>query len=72
MEFNAVSLLSYWGVRNSDYFDKHEQIVIFVPYRDGRSEILNPCGIKNRLLFCSVKLWARGSEILNTFITMNR
>ena len=53
------------GIRNSEYFDDHEQISIFVPCRDGGSEILNPCGIKNRLLFCYVKLWAGGSEILN-------
>ena len=37
----------------------------FVPCRDGGSEILNPCGIMNRLPFCSVKLWAGGSEIPN-------
>ena len=43
----------------------HEQIAVFVPCHDEGSEILNPCGIKNRLLFCSVKLWAGGSEILN-------
>ena len=60
------------GIRNSEYFDDHEQISIFVPCRDWGSKILNPWGIKNRLLFCSVKLWAGGSEILNAFITMNR
>ena len=53
------------GIRNSEYFYNHEQIAVFVPYHVGGSEILNPCGIKNRLLFCSVKLWAGGSEILN-------
>ena len=53
------------GIRNSEYFYNHEQIATFVPCHDGGSEILTPCGIKNRLLFCSVKLWARGSEILN-------
>ena len=53
------------GIRNSEYFYNHEQIAVFVPHHDGGSEILNPCGIKNRLLFCSVKLWAGGSEILN-------
>ena len=53
------------GIRNSEYFYNHEQIIVFVPCHDGGSEILNPCGIKNRLLFCPVKLWAGGSEILN-------
>ena len=56
------------GIRNSEYFCNHEQIhvlTVFVPCYDGRSEILNPCGIINRLLFCSVELWAGGSEILN-------
>ena len=61
---------SWWGIRNSKYLDDHEQISIFVPCRDWGSKILNPWGIKNRLLFCSVKLWAGGSEILDTFITM--
>ena len=55
------------GIRNFEYFYNHEQIVIRVPCRDGASEILTPCEIKNRLLFCSVKLWAGGSEILNLF-----
>ena len=53
------------GIRNSEYFYNYEQTTVFVPGHDGGSEILNPCGIKNRLLFCSVKLWAGGSEILN-------
>ena len=60
------------GIRNSEYFYNHEQIAVFVPCHDGGSEILNPCGIKNRLVFCSVKLWAGGSEIVNTLTTMNR
>ena len=60
------------GIRNSEYFYNQEQIAVFVPCHDGGSEILNPCGIKNRLVFCSVKLWAGGSEILNTLISMNR
>ena len=53
------------GIRNSEYFYNYEQITVFVPCHDGGSQILNPCGIKNRVLFCSVKLWAGGSEILN-------
>ena len=53
------------GIRNSEYFYNYKQIIVFAPCHDGGSEILNPCGIKNRLPFCSVKLWARGSEILN-------
>ena len=53
------------GIRNSEHFYNYKQIIVFVPCHDGGSEILNPCGIKNRLPFCSVKLWARGSEILN-------
>ena len=53
------------GIRNSEYFYNYKQTIVFVPCHDGGSEILNPCGIKNRLPFCSVKLWARGSEILN-------
>ena len=65
MCFNAVSFLSCLGVRNSEYFYNHEQRAVFVPCHDGGSEILNPCGIKKRLLFCSVKLWTGGSEILN-------
>ena len=57
-------------LRNSEYFDNHEQIAVFVPCRDGGSEILNPYEIKNRLLFCSVKQWTGGSEILNLFQEM--
>ena len=53
------------GIRNSGYFHNYEQIAVFVLCHDGGSEILTPSGIKNRLLFCSVKLWAGGSEILN-------
>ena len=53
------------GIRNSEYFYNYEQIAVFVLCHDGGSEILTPSGIKNRLLFCSVKLWAHGSEILN-------
>ena len=52
-------------IRNSENFDNHEKIAIFVPCRDEGSEILNPCGMKNRLLFRSVKLWAGGWEIQN-------
>ena len=55
--------LPWWGIRNSECFYNHEQIAVIVPCHDGGSEILNPCGIKDRLLFCSVKLWAGGSEI---------
>ena len=61
----SCSCVLILGIRNSEYFYNHEQITVFVPCHDGGSEILNPCGIKNRLLFCSVKLWAGGSEILN-------
>ena len=61
----SCSCVLILGIRNSEYFYNHEQIAVFVPCNDGGSEILNPCGIKNRLLFCSVKLWAGGSEILN-------
>ena len=46
-------------------FKNFEQIAFLVPCRDGGSEILNPCGIMNRLSFCSVKLWAGGSGIPN-------
>ena len=53
------------GIRNSEHFYNHEQIAVFVLCHDGGSEILTAPGIKNRLLFCSVKLWAGGSEILN-------
>ena len=53
------------GIRNSEYFYNYEQIAVFGLCHDGGSEILTPSGIKNRLLFCSVKLWAGGSEILN-------
>ena len=53
------------GIRNSEYFYNYEQIAVFGLRHDGGSEILTPFGIKNRLLFCSVKLWAGGSEILN-------
>ena len=52
------------GIRNSEYFYNHEQIAVFVLCHDGGSENLTP-GIKNRLLFCPIKLWAGGSEILN-------
>ena len=55
------------GIRNFEYFYNHEQIAVFVLCHDGGLEILTPCEIKNRLLFCSVKLWAGGSEILNLF-----
>ena len=55
------------GIRNSEYFYNSEQIAVFVLCHDGGSEILTSSGIKNRLLFCSVKLWAGGSEILNLF-----
>ena len=41
------------GIRNSEYFDNHEQIAMFVPCRDGGSEILNQCGIKMRQLVLS-------------------
>ena len=55
-----------WGIRNSEHFDNHEQIAIFVPCRDGGSEILNPCGIKSRQLVlscsCSLILGIRNSE----------
>ena len=52
------------GIRNSEYFHNYEQIAVFVLCHDGGSENLTP-GIKNRLLFCPIKLWAGGSEILN-------
>ena len=41
------------GIRNSEYFDNHEQIAMFVPCRDGGSQILNHCGIKMRQLVLS-------------------
>ena len=54
------------GIRNSEYFDKHEQIAMFLPCRDGGSEILNHCGIKIRQLIlscsCSLILGIRNSE----------
>ena len=53
------------GIRNSEYFYNSEQIAVFVLCHDGGSEILTSSGIKDRLLFCSIKLWAGGSEILN-------
>ena len=60
-----VTIFCMNPVRNSECFYNYKQIIVFAPCHDGGSEILNPCGIKNRLPFCSVKLWARGSEILN-------
>ena len=61
----SCSCVLILGIRNSEYFYNHKQMAVFVSCHKGGSEILNPCGIKNRLLFCSVKLWAGGSEILN-------
>ena len=56
--FCFVKLWAGRGIRNSEYFDNHEQIAMFVHCGDGGSEILNPGGIKGRqlVLSCSCSL----------------